>query len=352
MITSFEPAGPTEVTYPAGYVTGSLLLQDNWGSPSRSPRVQTAAEIADELTAAGLNPANPVRTGDQALLVAKIDNSTEVSPPGGYLVRNTLIGLETETKVTADFWLRPLTSGLGADPAGTPAGNGKTIGERQGNIFFGIMDSQSGGDERRVAAVRFGVDTVGADPYTNVVERHIDYGTNVAGVWAKSGALWQADTWYNFRFDMDFTTKTYDFFVNGDKANAAPIPFYQTDAIDAGKFFVSRGTNQAGAILDDVRIQATDDFPVVNADFDADGDVDGEDFLKWQRGVGITTGAMLADGDANADGAVNGADLSAWKNAFPGAVAAVTAIPEPATAVIASLALFGLVAVGRQSRSV
>jgi hypothetical protein len=60
-------------------------------------------------------------------------------------------------------------------------------------------------------------------------------------------------------------------------------------------------------------------------DFDDDDDVDGHDFLAWQRGVGTTTGATRAGGDANFDGAVNGADLAVWQAQFgasPGAVAA------------------------------
>jgi Pretoxin HINT domain/Serpin (serine protease inhibitor) len=52
-----------------------------------------------------------------------------------------------------------------------------------------------------------------------------------------------------------------------------------------------------------------------NADFDGDGDVDGRDFLAWQRGFGMS-GPMLANGDSNADGHVDGADLSAWQSAF------------------------------------
>ena len=348
MITSFEPQdSPLEVTYPSGYFTGQLLFQDQWTGGDRFPRVQTSEEIAAELTAAGLNVGQTVHSGNQALLVAKVDTNTESS---GYFVRNTFFGLESESEVTLDFWARPLTSGAGADPAGTPAGNNKTIGERQGNNFFGVMDSVS---ERRVVAVRFGVDTVGSNPYENVVERHIDYGTNITGVWEKSGFLWEADTWYNFRFDMDFTTKTYDFYIDGLQVNSEPINFYNTDASDAAKFFVSRGTNQAGSIIDDVNIQATSNFPVIpqaNADFDADGDVDGEDFLTWQRGSGTTTGAVLGDGDANGDGAVDGTDLSVWSQRFGQGGGSVSAVPEPAAAAVASLALAGLALAGRRGR--
>ncbi|MDC0935777.1 hypothetical protein OAS39_05790, partial [Pirellulales bacterium] len=51
-------------------------------------------------------------------------------------------------------------------------------------------------------------------------------------------------------------------------------------------------------------------FSVSDADFDADGDVTGNDFFAWQRGFGNTSGAAPDDGDANGDGAVNGADLA------------------------------------------
>ncbi|MBN1853143.1 MAG: hypothetical protein JW829_10485, partial [Pirellulales bacterium] len=78
-----------------------------------------------------------------------------------------------------------------------------------------------------------------------------------------------------------------------------------------------------------------------NADFNADGDVDGADFLAWQIGFGTTGSATRADGDANGDANVNGADLAIWKTQFgmggaPGGLSG-TAIPEPNT-----LGLFGL----------
>jgi hypothetical protein len=305
-ITGFEAAGSSsEVTYPTGYTTGFVEAQDGWAGSGRYPRVQTSEEIAAELTAAGLNPANSVHSGNQALLVGKLNTDTEVSPPGGYLANNLFTTINS-TDVIVDWWARPLTSGLGADPAGTPAGNGKTIGERQGNTFVGVMDSV----EARVAAVRFGVDTVGSDPYTNVTERHIDFASASAGtaVWVKSGLLWEADQWYNFKFDLDFVAKKYDLYVNGTKVNAEPIRFYIEDATDASRFFVSRGTNQAGQIIDDVSITAQTTVP---GDFDQNGVVDGNDFLIWQRDVNVGS-------------------LDDWKANFgAAATAAVGAVPEP-----------------------
>jgi hypothetical protein len=320
-VTSFEPAGPTEVTYPAGYTTGSLLFQDQWTGSGNFPRVQTAAEIAAELTAAGLNADNPVHSGDQALMVTKVDTITETT---GYFVRNVFTTpniLETATKVTVDFWARPLSSGLGADPAGTPAGNDKTIGERQGNVFFGIAgdnDNSGAADGQRAAAIRFGVDTVGADPYTNVVERHIDFASNGSGVWVKSGVLWEPGQWYNLRMDLDFTAKTYDVFINGSKANTSPITFYHPAATSAQRFFVSRGTNQAGVILDDISVTPWVEPPPIAGDFDDNGVVDGADFLLWQQDTNVGS-------------------LDDWKTNFgmSSATAAIGAVPEPTGATLA-----------------
>jgi hypothetical protein len=92
--------------------------------------------------------------------------------------------------------------------------------------------------------------------------------------------------------------------------------------------------------------------PPLEADFDSDGDADGADFLQWQRGLGITTGATKPQGDANGDGAINAADLAIWRQEAGGpsgpgslvtgfvhyaATGPITAVPEPSTILIAAL---------------
>ena len=68
---------------------------------------------------------------------------------------------------------------------------------------------------------------------------------------------------------------------------------------------------------------------------DGDGDVDGVDFLAWQRGFGTTSGANALMGDLNGQGAVDNYDLWLWKQNYgatstPSGLAAPTQIPEPA----------------------
>ena len=72
-------------------------------------------------------------------------------------------------------------------------------------------------------------------------------------------------------------------------------------------------------------------FAADSGDFDQDTDVDGADFLAWQRGFGVTTLAGLNDGDGNHSGTVTGADLAIWKNQYAaaGPLAIQQTVPEP-----------------------
>lgn len=83
--------------------------------------------------------------------------------------------------------------------------------------------------------------------------------------------------------------------------------------------------------------------PPLTADFDCDAEVDGADFLVWQRGFGITPGATRSQGDATSDGNVDGDDLLQWSSQFgnshiPNGIAshfAGIAIPEPTCSALA-----------------
>ena len=73
---------------------------------------------------------------------------------------------------------------------------------------------------------------------------------------------------------------------------------------------------------------ASPSFP---GDFDADGRIDGRDFLIWQSHAGMPDGATLADGDADGDGDVDGDDFVVWHTAISEAAGETAAlnVPEP-----------------------
>jgi hypothetical protein len=83
------------------------------------------------------------------------------------------------------------------------------------------------------------------------------------------------------------------------------------------------------------------------ADFDGDGDVDGADFLVWQRGAGA--GTTKLEGDANGDQVVDAADLTIWRAEFgyPNQ-AASQPTPEPSSAAMLAAASIAALGAARQ----
>lgn len=75
-------------------------------------------------------------------------------------------------------------------------------------------------------------------------------------------------------------------------------------------------------------------FPLALGDFNADAQVDGADFLQWQRGFGATSAAH-SQGDGDEDGDVDSADLTVWQASF-GTTAPATAAATAATLEVSS----------------
>jgi hypothetical protein len=108
----------------------------------------------------------------------------------------------------------------------------------------------------------------------------------------------------------------------------------------------------------------------LTSDFDADSDVDGADFLRWQRGAGSFGPAVTpASGNANTDLTVNAEDFDAWESEFGNRAVATgngfgvrghvryvpafpaSAIPEPSSLAMAGLGLMAAAALRRTARS-
>lgn len=221
-------------TFSSGLIAG----QDSWTSTASrtNARVLTATEITDQLVSGGVTDAGTVvHGGEQAFLLSGADSSSTST--------RAISGIPRYSKVTAELWARP----LGA----------RTNGPNLGNVFV-TLNSATG---TRTAAFRFGYDSA-------TTTTHIDYANSSSGIWFNSGLPWDSNTWYRIKFEVDYATETYDFFVDGNKANTDPIPFYQGNRADNfGQILFFRGSAQAGMIADDIAVTGVaPTSPVVKLD--------------------------------------------------------------------------------------
>jgi hypothetical protein len=100
------------------------------------------------------------------------------------------------------------------------------------------------------------------------------------------------------------------------------------------------------AALADVGWEVPSQLLGLHGNADGDGDVDGEDFLAWQRGQGIPSGGSALGGDLSGEGSVDEFDLWLWEYYYgstsgAGGLAAGQ-VPEPATWFLGSVALWAL----------
>lgn len=192
--------------------------QDVWTTDfnGNATRVLTAAQIQEELASAGIIGGDPVHSGNQAFVAS--------GPALATTTIRRINGFENSSNVVVEVWTRPLQPGN----TGAPIGN-----------LFLTVENAAG---RRAAAFRLGP------------ANSLDWAGPTTAVWEPSGIAWETNTWYNIRFEIDYAARTYDMFVNGNKANPTPLPFYQADADRFAQIRIFRGAGQAGAIFDDLSI--------------------------------------------------------------------------------------------------
>ena len=85
------------------------------------------------------------------------------------------------------------------------------------------------------------------------------------------------------------------------------------------------------------------------ADFDGDGDVDGDDLTRWAGGFGTSDDGTHQEGDADGNLDIDGADFLSWQRELGGTNSplSTTAIPEPGSLL---LALGGCLALATRHR--
>ncbi len=198
---------------------------------------------------------------------------------------------------------------------------------------------------RTSAADAAGAWSIGVDAADHIV-------ASMGGVTYDTGVVWAANQWHEVGLSYDGTGAGDGLvliFVDGRRVGA-----FQPGVIDA-QSFLHIGSGLAGAnrfrgYYDHVEFwdkpKEDEAFAALSGaatgalpgDYDSDQDVDGADFLAWQRGLGVAATPAGSGADGNANGAVDGFDLGVWRANFgrtapPEAVAASSSAalePPPA----------------------
>jgi hypothetical protein len=107
------------------------------------------------------------------------------------------------------------------------------------------------------------------------------------------------------------------------------------------------GREKVGAMLLDFMLASPFSQPwflsPTASDFNSDGVIDAGDLAAWIGGFGTSGAATHMQGDADGDLDVDGADFLTWQRQLRIATTGVAAVPEPATVVLlvsAELAMF------------
>jgi hypothetical protein len=167
-------------------------------------------------------------------------------------------------------------------------------------------------------------------------------GSLVGGTWTglSAGSGWQKSPLTTTALSQTNPTSSLTL-APGAEAAIGDIGAFTTQAQQDGlalKFILSEGLVDAGGLTP--------------GDFDADGDVDGRDFLTWQRNTSV---GALSDWQANY-GSTGGGGVNPPETTFrigsvvfdpTAGVAAATAVPEPSTALLALSMFAAVVSVGR-----
>ncbi|HYO24760.1 MAG TPA: family 43 glycosylhydrolase [Lacipirellulaceae bacterium] len=136
----------------------------------------------------------------------------------------------------------------------------------------------------------------------------------------------------------------------GSLVGPGHLSIYEEDNVEIFTYHYYDATDNGRARLNWRTLDwSPDGWPVIAdtldpADFNADGDVNGEDLAAWSQDFGSH------GSDAPGDGVVDGADFVIWqRRQGAGAAAAGGALPEPGAMVLA--AAVAAAAVGRRRRS-
>lgn len=181
----------------------------------------------------------------------------------------------------------------------------------------------------------------------HVLKNNISFAGNSNDVFL-SGVVHSYNTWNGIPVDAADFLSLDDTISRGPRNPDGSLPTSDFLRLAPDSNLIDAGTDVGlpfnGIAPDLGAFETTPMIMFAAADFDEDGDVDGDDLTYWQGNYGMLSGATHTNGDADEDGDVDGADFLTWQRSYAPSVAAVTSnilVPEPNTF---SLILFLLAA--------
>jgi len=166
----------------------------------------------------------------------------------------------------------------------------------------------------------------------------------------------------DFRYDFSLTeSAAYDFSGSASSFDGvavayfnAPYDFDPDTGAYSGSGILQPGTYSlaalcAGSVGGNVSFHLSI-TPLLAADFDEDRDVDSTDLASWKTNFGLATGATHAQGDATADGVVNGDDWIVWQRQLgeTSIIAASYAVPEHSAITLSAVSLLAFAQLRRR----
>jgi hypothetical protein len=224
---------------------------------------------------------------------------------------------------------------------GTGTGSGGSIRERISMLVTGDNAFAATGDNNATAPT---LGAVGGDPVTLTSDVNGDgTGADYTGMLTLTrNAMGLVDVSGSF---IGTNGATGNVFTASDITDPSPATY------GAVGFLIGNALDVEQVLFQNIDVAVIPASAGQDADFDGDNDVDGADFLIWQRGMG---GANVTNADGNADGDadVDADDLAIWKTKFgmtPQAVN-VSAIPEPGVLTLGGMSLATIVGLVRRRR--
>jgi hypothetical protein len=153
--------------------------------------------------------------------------------------------------------------------------------------------------------------------------------------------------------------------LNGEDAFDNPI-YFDASGYYGNSFSYGPGSTTALRAFDTYKIGLFVDFALTDllldsaaiagtpGDFDLDGDIDGADFLRWQREFGMMVEPVGSGADGDGSGQVDSGDLAIWQQHYGEnqmLTASTQQIPEPTSCAL-TVIIFLVAIIQRYPRTV